>query len=59
MAKCPDCYGETLLGKGDGKCAECAGTGKISPEPEGLGQVRCANCGGTGKCPSCFGDGEV
>lgn len=50
---CEDCSspGDGSL-HGDGKCAECYGTGYDD-------LVECSACGGSGECQTCNGDGYV
>lgn len=42
---------------GDGKCAECFGSGtNVHLNSD---QPKCQNCAGTGTCPACNGSGSV
>jgi hypothetical protein len=42
---------------GDGKCAECGGTG-VNPHLN-EDEPNCRNCSGSGGCPGCEGTGRV
>ncbi len=52
-SRCPDCNGGFL--QGDGKCAQCNGTG-INTQLNSA-QPKCPYCKGTGICASCGGSG--
>ena len=43
--------------QGNGKCAECDGTGVNVHLNED--EPKCRNCSGTGTCPNCQGTGRV
>lgn len=73
MGRCPDCYssGSAFFDIGDGKCANCYGTGdeqgildqitdRVSHDFFGtpLG-TDCHVCHGSGECQTCGGTGEV
>jgi len=51
--RCTGCAGGWLTG--NGKCAQCDGTG-VNPQLDSA-QPKCPNCGGSGVCPSCGGSG--
>ena len=51
--RCPDCDSGFL--EGDGKCAQCHGTG-INTQLDSA-QPKCPYCAGTGVCRSCGGTG--
>ena len=65
MAQCPDCHSiKMFINEGDGKCAECYGTGlggaldQFSANIVG-GKSECGKCSGTGQCQTCGGTGVV
>ena len=47
---CPYCHG-------DGKCADCNGTGTNTHLNES--EPKCRECSGTGVCPNCNGSGSA
>jgi len=60
---CPDCNGPAPLGRNDGKCSACHGSGfesnivdATAASLAGTSQ-KCTRCGGSGKCPTCGGQG--
>lgn len=73
MARCLDCYssGSAFGDIGDGKCANCYGTGneqgildqiadKLSHDFFGTSPGGdCHVCGGSGECQICGGTGEI
>ena len=65
MANCPDCYTDKFDGRGDGRCAECQGTGRsdfltvLIEDAAGIKHTQpCGECNGTGQCQTCGGTGE-
>jgi DnaJ-class molecular chaperone len=48
--------GDSGLPTGDGKCAQCHGTG-INTQPNSA-QAKCPSCNGTGVCQTCGGRGR-
>ena len=66
MANCPECYTHNFDGTGDGRCAECHGTGRsdfltvIIEDAAGIKHTQpCGECNGTKQCQTCGGTGEV
>jgi DnaJ-class molecular chaperone len=67
MARCQDCDGVEIMSvppRGDGRCAECHGTGEgglLDSMAEMIGgeESECSVCHGTGQCQTCGGTGEV
>jgi uncharacterized protein YecT (DUF1311 family) len=59
--QCPDCQLGGLFGKGNGKCSNCYGGGKVGTISDDIagGKRSCPRCHGTGKCPTCGGSGLV
>jgi len=59
--QCPDCQLGGLFGKGNGKCSNCYGGGKVGTIADDIagGKRSCPRCHGTGKCPTCGGSGLV
>lgn len=59
---CPDCQAPLILGnKGNGKCANCYGSGRTGTIITEMtdGNPACRKCRGTGSCQTCGGHGEV
>jgi hypothetical protein len=58
--KCPDCHSVAIclppMELGDGKCANCGGTGK---ESNIFDSRDCLVCNGSGTCQTCNGSGEI
>jgi DnaJ-class molecular chaperone len=52
--RCPDCDGGFL--EGNGKCAQCHGTG-INTQLDSA-QPKCPYCAGAGTCATCFASGD-
>ncbi len=65
--QCPDCDSIkmfSLESEGDGKCADCHGTGFVEflqmlLDPLTGQQTECEECQGTGRCQTCGGAGVV
>lgn len=56
---CSDCYTTNLsyMGKSDGLCSSCKGTGEASISGALLGEDVCTDCNGSGTCQTCYGTG--
>jgi hypothetical protein len=53
--RCLDCAGGWIVG--DGKCAQCNGTG-VNTQLDSA-QPKCPYCKGTGLCGTCGGSGTI